>query len=297
MTYVCKVKTIVQSLDFHVGREFMNQFDTKLMDALIGWSGDGANIGVYTESTDTLRTFSYMPDYCNYVGISTSTWNVGSQVSNRWALRRNIRSRQWALDRYKLLNSFNVMQPFQKVLFSEGVLQSLPNKSVRYEDYPNEKTVGGITPPNSYLRWFKFGSDEQPQYNLIYEYPYYGITTKNPFGLTKSPYKIEAMLRDGYGSDWTGTSLSKLSTKRILIDQKYISNCIFNELPNGNSYYQPEQPLMQPSGQDLSNKKKLAEDGRGGYFFSTWWLNATAGDFYDPPETWQGISYDDFLIR
>lgn len=297
MTNAVKANSIKQIQDFHVGREFMNQFDTMLRYACIGWSDDGAAIGVYTESTDTLRTFSYMPDYCKYVGISTSTWNVGSQVSNRWALRRNIRSRQWALDRYKLLNSFNVMQPFQKVLFSEGVLQSLPNKSVRYGDYPNDKSVGGITPPNSYLRWFKFGSDEKAQYKLIYEYPYYGITTKNPFGLTKSPYKIEAMLRDGSPSDWTGTSLSQLKTKRILIDQKYVSNCIFNELPNGNSYYQPEQPLMQPSGQDLSNKKKLAEDGRGGYFFSTWWLDATGGDFYDPPSTWKGISYDDFLIR
>lgn len=296
MIYVYKVKTIIWSRDFHVGREFMNEFDTKLRYALIGFGGDGAAIGVYTESTDTLRTFRYMPDYCDYVGISTDTWSASTQEYYGWALRRNIRSRQWALDRYKLLNSFNVMQPFQKVLFSEGVLASLPNKSVEYLDYPNEKTVGEITPDNCYMRWYQSGTEEEPYYNLIYEYPYYGIATRNPFGLTKSPYKIEAMLRNAY-EDWTGTSLSQLNTKRILIDQKYISNCIFNELPNGYSYYQPEQPLIQPSGPDLSNKKKLAEDGRGGYFFSTWWLNATAGDFYDPPKTWQGISYDDFLLR
>lgn len=297
MTNVYKVKTIIWIQDFHVGREFMNEFDDQLRVACIGVAQGGANIGIYTESNDRLQTFSNMTNYCDYVGISTSTWDVSSQVSNRWALRRNIRSRQWALDRYKLLNSFNVMQPFQKILFSEGVLQSLPNKSVEYRDYPNEKYVGRITPANSYLKWREFVNEKGPYYNLIYEYPYYGITTKNPFGLTKSPYKIEAMLRDHSGSDWEGTSLSQLDTKRILINQKYVSSCIFNELPNGYSYYQPEQPLIQPSGYDISNKKQLAEDGRGGYFFSTWWLNATAGEFYDPPETWQGISYGDFLIR
>lgn len=276
----------------------MSQFDSMLENACISFLYNGANIGVYTESTDTLKLFDYMHDYCNYVGISTSTWNVDSQVYYGWALRRNIRSRQWALDRYKLLNSFNIMRPFQTVIFGEGLLASLPNKNVDYWDYPNEKTEGAVLNRQiCQMIWHSRGTEEQPYYALIYRYPYYGIATKNPFGLTKSPYKIEAMLRNGWRSDWSGTSLSQLNSKRILIDQKYISNCIFNELPNGWSYYQPKQPLIQPSGPDLTNKKELAEDSKGTDFFSTWWLDATGGDFYDPPKTWQGISYDDFLIR
>ena len=234
-----------------------------------------------------------LSDVISRLGITTyiTDYNVNlGNYYNNHRLAVNKYSRQWALDRYKIINEMNISNCLNNYRMGvDSPFNNLPNNSLEYEDYPN--TTG-----NSSVDNYDVGCIvKQPstgQYKVNYFWRDKALASQNQMIFKTKPtiklYYTQGNLRNVEGTFFENYEnyYSYVYKKIQVTEYSQVNNIYY--ISNGQPFWKPDQIL--------TDKKKYYDNnlliGLHNNLYNI--VDITGCDFYDDPAVYKDISYDDF---
>ena len=235
----------------------------------------------------------YLSDVVSRLGITTYITDYDVNLSNYYnkhKLAVNKYSRQWALDRYKIINEMNISNCLNNYRMGvDSPFNNLPNNSLEYEDYPN--TTG-----NSAVDTYDIGCMvEQPrigQYKVDYFWRDKALGSQNQM-IFKAKPTIKLYYSTGNLRSVEGTFFENYQNYDSYVYKK-IQVAEYSQV-NNIYYVSNGQPFWKPD-EIVANKQKYYDNnlliGLYNNLFNI--VDITGRDFYDDPAVYKDISYDDF---
>lgn len=233
-----------------------------------------------------------LSDVISRLGITTyiADYNVThSNYYNNHRLAVNKYSRQWALDRYKIINEMNISNCLNDYRMGvDSPFNNLPNNSLEYNDYPD--TTGSAS-VDMYAIGCAVNQPRLNQYTVHYFWRDEALGSQNQMIFKAKPtiklYYSTGSLRSVEGTFFENyQNYYSYPFKKIQVTEYSNVNNMYY-VSNGQPFWKPDQIL--------SDKKKYYDNnlliGLGNRFNI---VDITGRDFYDDPAVYKDISYDDF---
>lgn len=235
----------------------------------------------------------YLSDVISRLGITTyiTDYNINlGNYYNKHKLAVNKYSRQWALDRYKIINEMNISNCLN--VYRTGIdspFNNLPNNSLEYNDYPD--TTGSAS-VDMYDIGCAVNHPRLDQYTVHYFWRDLALASQNQM-IFKAKPTIKLYYSKGHLRSVEDTFFENYQNYDSY-PYKKIQVTEYSQL-NNMYYVSNGQPFWKPD-QILTDKKKYYDNwlsiGLHNNLYNI--VDITGRDFYDDPEVYKDISYDDF---
>lgn len=234
-----------------------------------------------------------LSDVISRLGITTYITDYDVNFGNYYDNHRlavNKYSRQWALDRYKIINEMNISNCLNNYRMGvDSPFNSLPNNSLEYEDYPN---TTGSSSVNSYDIGCIVKHPTTEQYTVDYFWRDKALASQNQMIFKAKPtiklyytkgnlIGVEDSFFDNF-QDYTCYPYKKIQ----VTEYSQVNNMYY--VSNGQPFWKPDQIL--------TDKKKYYDNNLSIRLYNNVFniVDITGRDFYDDPTVYKDISYDDF---